>query len=227
MRLLLFDIDGTLIHSGGAATRAINRAFEKIYGVQNAMDGIRADGKTEPLILREIFNKHLSRDFIPDEAENIYKEYVNFLREEITKTTNFTIISGIKEMLESVSDKRDIILGIASGNIEKGAQIKLRHSRLDSYFKFGAFGSDSENREVLIRIAILRGSKLYNEGRNYSEVFVIGDTPMDIIHGRAAGAKVLCVATGSYSLGELRKYKPDYSIENYDDIESVVNILTN
>jgi len=227
MRLLLFDVDGTLIHSGGAATRAINKAFENINGVQNAMDGIRADGKTDPLILREMYNKHLGRDFMADEAEKIYKEYIIFLREEITKTASFTIINGIENTLESVSEKVDVILGIASGNIEEGAQIKLRHSGLESYFKFGAFGSDSENREVLIRIAIQRGSKLYNEGRNYSEVFVIGDTPMDIIHGQAAGAKVLSVATGSYSLGELRKYNPDYSIENYDDIESVVKILTN
>ncbi|MFQ5788366.1 MAG: HAD hydrolase-like protein [Thermodesulfobacteriota bacterium] len=130
-------------------------------------------------------------------------------------------------MLESLSDKDDITLGIASGNIEEGAQVKLQHSRLDSYFKFGAFGSDSENREELIRIAIQSGSRLYNEGRNYSEVFVIGDTPMDIIHGRAAGAGVLSVATGSYSLGELQKYNPDYSIENFNDIKFVVNIFTN
>ncbi|MFQ5788365.1 MAG: HAD family hydrolase [Thermodesulfobacteriota bacterium] len=94
MRLLLFDIDGTLIHSGGAATRAFNRAFEKIYGVQNAMDGIRADGNTDPLILREMFNKHLRREFIPDEAKKIYEEYVIFLREEITKTP------GLESLLE-------------------------------------------------------------------------------------------------------------------------------
>jgi len=226
MKLLLFDIDGTLISSGGAATKAVNRAFEKIYGVRNAMEGIRADGKTDPLILREMFNSVFKRDSSEGEADNIYREYIGFLSEELVNAKNFTVMIGIPELLSFFSERSDIKLGIATGNIEQGAWIKLRHSGLDSYFNFGAFGSDSEQREMIIRIAIERGERLYNERKGYEKVIVIGDTPQDIIHGRLAGAEVLAVSTGSYSKVELEYFNPHYLIEDFKDTDSAIKILT-
>lgn len=225
MELLLFDIDGTILLSGGSAIRAVNRALSTVFGIENAMDGIKADGKTDPIILREIFNKGLGRDFLPEEANIVFKQYVLFLKEEITNSQGFRIMPGIPELLKALSERKGLILGIATGNIEAGAWIKLERAGLNSYFKFGGFGSDSENREQLIRIAIERGKALRDQNREFENIFVIGDTPFDIIHGRAAGAQTVAVATGSYSVNGLEKYSPDFLFENFSDIESVLKIF--
>ncbi|HEX3037020.1 MAG TPA: HAD family hydrolase [Thermodesulfobacteriota bacterium] len=225
MKLLLFDIDGTILNSGGAAIRAINRVFMKIYLIENAMDGIRADGKTDFLILRDMFNKSMKRDFLLEETEAILKDYILFLEEEIAIAESFRIMPGIAELLDALSRRKDLILGIATGNIEQGAWIKLRRSKLDSYFKFGGFGSDSENREKLIRVAVERAKALVNRTQEFERIFVIGDTPFDIIHGRAAGAKTVAVATGSYSVNELKEYNPDYLFESFLEFESVIKIF--
>ena len=226
MKLLLFDIDGTLILTGGAATRAVNRAFNKIYGIDKAMDGIRPEGNTDPAILREIFHKRIGRDLLAEELNIVFKEYVLFLREEVANSHGYTIMPGIKNLIQALSKRKDVLLGIATGNIEEGAHIKLERAGLNSYFKFGGFGSDSEDREELIRIAIERGKKLLNQDKRVDEkVFVIGDTPLDIIHGRAAGARTVAVATGSYSVSDLEKYEPYFLFENFLDFEGVLKIF--
>jgi phosphoglycolate phosphatase-like HAD superfamily hydrolase len=241
MKLLLFDIDGTLILSGGAATRAVDRAFKKIFGIENAMDGIRPEGKTDPAILREIFQKRIGRDFLSEEADNLFKEYILFLEEEVSNSPGYRIMPGIPKLIEALSKREDSILGIATGNIKEGAWIKLERGGLNPYFKFGGFGSDSEDREELIRIGIERGRKLLNNKRrdirepfdsaqdrpqsNDERVFVIGDTPLDIIHGRAAGGKTVAVATGSYSTSDLERYDPDYLFESFLDFEGVLKIF--
>ncbi|MBI2485668.1 MAG: HAD hydrolase-like protein [Deltaproteobacteria bacterium] len=225
MKLLLFDIDGTILLSGGAAIRAVNSAFKKIYSVQNAMDGIRADGKTDPIILKEMFNKSLRRDFLAEEPNRVFKEYVIYLREEMVSSQGFRIMPGIPELIDVLSKRKDLALGIATGNIQEGAWIKLERAGLNFYFKFGGFGSDSENREQLIRIAIERGKSLANHNREFENIFVIGDTPFDIIHGRAAGATPVAVATGSYSVNDLEKYNPDHLFESFSDFMTVLKIF--
>lgn len=224
MKLLLFDIDGTILLTNGAGTRAANRAFEKIYGLKDAMAGIKAAGNTDPLIVREMFRNTLSRDYTPDEAEEIYREYVVCLKEEI-KTSRIDIMPGIPCLLEHLSLRSDLILGIATGNIEQGAWIKLKHSGLDTHFRLGGFGSDSPDREVLIRKAIERAGALVNHTRDFEKVFVIGDTPFDIIHGRAAGAVTVAVATGSYTQEQLKKHEPDFLFDHLEDFDSVIGVF--
>jgi len=225
MKLLLFDIDGTILLSGGAATRAANRAFKKIYGIPNVMEGIKPDGKTDPIILREMFYKSLERGFLPEEAITVFKEYLIFLQEEIVDSQGFRIMPGIPEILQTLSEREDVILGIATGNIEEGAWIKLMRAGLDSYFKFGGFGSDSEDRGQLIRTAIERGKTLVSHNGEFEKIFVIGDTPFDIVHGREAGARTVAVATGSYSAYDLDMYNPDHLFESFSDFESVLKIF--
>jgi phosphoglycolate phosphatase-like HAD superfamily hydrolase len=225
MKLLLFDIDGTILISGGSAIRAVNSAFKKIYSVENGMDGIRADGKTDPIILGEMFKKSLRRDFLAEEPNMVFKEYVIYLREEMANSQGFRIMPGIPELIDVLSKRKDLVLGIATGNIQEGAWIKLERAGLNSYFKFGGFGSDSENREQLIRVAIEKGKSLVNHNREFRNIFVIGDTPFDIIHGRAAGATTVAVATGSYSVNDLEKYNPDHLFENFSDFMTVLKIF--
>ena len=224
MKLLLFDIDGTILHTNGAGTRAANRAFEKIYGHAGAMDGVDAAGKTDPLILREMFVNMLARDYAPDEPEKIYAEYVIYLEEEVRKSP-IDIMPGIPRLLENLSSRNDLMLSIATGNIELGARIKLRRAGLDAHFRTGGFGSDSETRKDLISIAIERSKAHLSGGEDFDKVFVIGDTPHDIVHGRAAGAVTVAVATGRYTSAELSEHGPDHIFEHLADYESVIGIF--
>lgn len=224
MKLLLFDIDGTILLTNGAGTRAANRAFEKIYGHAGAMDGVDAAGKTDPLILREMFGNRLSRDYTPDEAEKLYSEYVIFLEEEVRKSP-IDVMPGIPRLLENLSSRKDVILGIATGNIEHGARIKLRRAGLDRHFRTGGYGSDSQNREELIKVAIDRARYLLADRGGFERIYVIGDTPHDIVHGRAAGAVTVAVATGRYSSAELLEHAPDHIFEHLADYDSVIRIF--
>ncbi len=224
MKLLLFDIDGTLLLTDGAGTRAANRAFEILHGIQNAMSSIDAAGKTDPLILEEIFNNELGRDYLEHEAQEIFKEYISFFEEEI-KTSSITIMPGIPDLLQALSGREDMILGLATGNIEQSAWIKLKHCGLDTHFKTGGYGSDSASREHLIRAAIKRAEKFLIDNNQYEKIFVIGDTPNDINHGKAAGTITVAVATGNYSADDLQIHKPDYLFEDLSDLESVVEIF--
>ena len=224
MKLILFDLDGTILLSGGVGARAVNRACKKIHGIANVMDEVMPDGKTDIAILREIF-KAIEKDFVPDEIDSLFREYLSFLKEEVENSPEYRVMPGIPELIKALSEREDIIIGIATGNIEEAALIKLERSELGDYFKFGGFGSDFENREELIRIAIERGKNFLNYEREFERVFVIGDTPLDIIHARVAGAKTVAVATGSYSVSDLEKYNPDYLFENFSNFESVLEIF--
>lgn len=223
MNLLLFDIDGTLLNTSGSATRAADKAFEKFFKIKNIMDGIRTDGKTDPLILKEMFNTGLRRDYDENEAELLFEEYVNLLNAELLNGGKISLMPGIYELLSLLHNDENNLLGVATGNIEKGAWAKLQHSGLDKFFKFGGFGSDSDCREQLIRKAIQRSSDYCD--RKVNKVYVIGDTPFDIIHGKASGAITVAVSTGIYKYGELEEYKPDYLFQDFQDNTGFLNIL--
>ena len=224
MKLLLFDIDGTLLLTNGAGTRAANRAFEKIYGIKNAMNRIDAAGKTDPIILKEIFMNELNRDFSKEEAQELYKHYVPFLEEE-TRKSEITVMPGVIKLLENLTPRKDMVIGVATGNIEEGAWIKLRSAGLDNHFKFGGFGSDSHSREQLILKALDRAKNHIAHPSHFEKIFVIGDTPYDINHGRAAGAVTVGVATGSYSREELEEHSPDHLFDDLNSLEMVLRVF--
>lgn len=225
MKLLLFDIDGTILATNGAGTRAVQRAFEMVHGVEVAIEAIDFAGKTDPLILKEIYINELGRGHSQEEASEIYKYYVTYLKEEIT-TAEVEVMPGVRNLLNILSKKDDLALGVATGNIEEGAHIKLSKVSLAAHFSFGGYGSDSEIREFLIRRAMERARVHVNNGGGFEETYVIGDTPFDIIHGRAAGARTVAVATGRYTTTELSEHKPDYLYENLTDIDSVLSIFS-
>lgn len=223
MKLLLFDIDGTLLSTSGAGIKAADMAFEKIYNIKNVMSGIKTDGKTDPMILKEMFAVGLKREYLQSEADLIFDEYVWYLDSELLNGGKIDILPGIYELLTLLSNDANNLLGLATGNIKPGAWLKLRHSGLDKFFKFGGFGSDSEYREKLIRKAIERSRDYCHSG--IDKIYVIGDTPLDIIHGSAAGAITVAVATGRYTKSELLSHKPDYIFDNLHNSMDFLDII--
>ena len=204
MKLLLFDIDQTLINSGGAGLRALDRACEKVLGLKNAMQGISPHGKTDPAIAREILRVRLdraSRD--GSDIPSILEAYVSFLKEEVQLSPGYRVLPGIVSLLEEMLHRQDVVLGLATGNIELGARIKLERGGLNRYFEFGGFGSDSEDRTELVRRAAEKAADKIGTSIPPSNTFVIGDTPLDIDAGNRCGFKTVGVATGTYSVDQL------------------------
>ncbi len=224
-KVLLFDIDATLLKTGWAGLRALDRAFDRLYGVPQATKGIRPAGKTDPLIIREMLAERVP-DLDPDrEIPRVIELYVKCLAEEVEASTGFQVMPGVPELLDTLCRIPHLVLGLATGNLEQGAYIKLRRAGLDSYFSFGGFGSDSENRTELVLAAIHR-AKAYLRGEvSLDSIYVIGDTPRDILHGKEAGAKTVAVATGGCSVEELGGYDPDYLFEDFSSTGKVVEIF--
>ena len=204
MKLLLFDIDQTLINTGGAGLRALDRACRKLFGLESAMQGISPHGKTDPAIVREIFRVKLgSPDPDNKEIDSIIDGYTSFLKDEVRTSPTYRVLPGITTLLDEMSRRNDVMLGLATGNIELGARIKLERGELNPYFAFGGFGSDSENRTELVRRAAEKAADKNGRPIAPSDTFVIGDTPLDIDAGNRCGFKTVGVATGSYSVEQL------------------------
>ena len=203
MKLFLFDVDQTLVNTGGAGLRALDRACRKLLSVENAMQGIDPSGKTDPAIVREIF----TRLGIPADhgiqLNMLLESYLAFLREEVETSEKYHVLPGIVDILDEISARPDAMLGLATGNIEHGARVKLQRGGLNRYFRFGGFGSDSEDRTELVRKAGEAAARQHGNSIRRDDVFVIGDTPLDIAAGRGAGYKTVGVATGRYSTARL------------------------
>jgi phosphoglycolate phosphatase-like HAD superfamily hydrolase len=200
VKLLLFDIDQTLIYTGGAGIRALNRVFRNL-GVENAMDGILPYGKTDPGIIGEIFAAIHWQGTAG--VADIVNEYLTFLREEVEASTAYSVLPGIVAILQELRQRPDVLMGLATGNVEAGARIKLERGDLNQYFQFGGFGSDFENRTALVRHAAELGVRRSGQAISPDDTVVIGDTPRDIDAGREAGFRTVGVATGKYTQAEL------------------------
>ena len=215
MKLLLFDIDGTLVLTGGAGVRALNRAFCQVVGIVNALDGIRLHGKTDPAIVREIFNARGALQNA-DSYDQILAAYVEFLPEEVQQSENYRVLPGILRFLQDFQGRSDLAFGLATGNVEAGARIKLARGNLNPFFAFGGFGSDAENRTELVRRAAHNGSRLAGVTIDPNDIFVIGDTPRDIAAGREAGYRTVGVATSDYSTGDLSAAGADLVLSDFE-----------
>lgn len=225
MKLLLFDIDGTLINSGGSGKRAMNLAFEQLYGYPDILDDISLSGRTDDLILQDAFEKaKLSPD--PEKMAKYKKLYFNLLEKEITKPNSHKrIMPGVNTLLQELNLRQNIYLGLLSGNWQNSGYIKIRHFNLDSYFPFGAFSDDATNRSELVPIAISRFESRTGFKPSVDDVYVIGDTPRDIECTKPHGVKSVAVAASFYKRKELETYNPDYLFDDFNSINDVLQVL--
>ncbi len=230
MRLVLFDIDGTLMLTGGAGMRAFYRALEQVFGITVDREIIHPDGKTDPLIARE-FLRHFGQESRWDDSSRdlLFRLYLAGLEEEMKSArecNSIRVLAGVKELLDILSVQEDLALGLVTGNLEQGARIKLRSAGLEHYFGFGGYGSDSEDRTTLIRTAIQRGIRHVSPAPTEA-AFVIGDTPLDIIHGKAAGAIVIAVASAKYAASDLHSYGPDLLLSDLTPVDTILSFMRN
>ncbi|HAK89715.1 MAG: hypothetical protein A2077_02345 [Nitrospirae bacterium GWC2_46_6] len=223
MKLLLFDIDGTIMDSGGAGTRSLDLAFEHVLSIPHAFEGISMAGKTDIQIIREGLEKHnipSSNGAVPA----VLEAYVRFLSTEINNQRKH-LKPGIREVLEIV--KGQYGLGLLTGNIEKGARIKLAQFSLNEYFPSGAFGSDDEDRNMLLPIAIERFRELENRHIDFSDCVIIGDTPRDVQCAKPYGAFTIGTATGPYPADALIKAGADAVFQDLSDTAAFLSALEN
>ncbi|MCI0746848.1 MAG: HAD hydrolase-like protein [Verrucomicrobia subdivision 3 bacterium] len=217
VRLVLFDIDGTLIHSGGAGEKAFAHVCRTIFKTPNGTKNLHFAGRTDTAIVRDFLTRH---DIPPSPAnfQTFFDHYVFWLDHMLAELSG-RVLPGVERCLAELSALPEPpAIGLLTGNIRLGAQIKLSHYGLWHHFQTGGFGDDSEDRCQIAVIARERGDKLLNRRLAGDEILVIGDTPLDIECARAIGARVLAVGTGMYKMDDLRRHKPECCVESLEDV---------
>src|SRR6266704_4707214 len=222
-RLLLFDIDGTLIHSGGAGVEALKLALTERFGIKDDLHDIEIAGMTDSGIVISILRSHK----IPTTAENIaafLDSYVHFLSLELPRRKG-KLLPGVLELLERLKSRPHVVLALLTGNVSRGARLKLDHYGVWHFFEFGAFADDHRDRNELGPFARARAKEKHGREFSASEIDVIGDTPRDIACGKALGARTIAVATGTWSRDQLAKYQPDFLIDDLSNVETIMDTL--
>lgn len=224
-KLILFDIDGTLVLTGGAGGRAMARAFADVFGVQNGLASISMAGRTDAWIVAQMAAEH-GMDCGAELLERFRSTYVRYLSEEIHKPgPQKGILPGVRSVLDTLVPHPDAHLALLTGNFERGAQIKLEYFDLWRYFGSGAFGDRTHDRNTLLPAAIARVEALGGPSVHPSDVVIVGDTPLDVAVAVASGARSLAVATGSYDVEALRASGADVVLENLSDVAAVLDAL--
>ena len=222
-RLLLWDIDGTLISTGAAGHRAIERAAAERFGGSGDLEGVEIAGRTDTGIAHQILKKY-GEPITDASVELLLDTYVRLLAEELPRREG-RVLPGVLELLERAAKRPDTSLGLLTGNLERGAKLKLEHYGLWHFFAFGAFSDDHHDRTELGAVALSRALKAPRTDFAGSQVDVIGDTGHDIACGKAIGARTVAVATGSWPREQLAGHKPDFLFDDLSNVDEVIDTL--
>lgn len=228
VRLLLFDIDGTLVNALGAGRAALEAAMRSVYGETGPIETFDFHGMTDPAILRKLLaGAGWSQERVARAVGAVWPAYYAELDRELSERDGRVhAYPGVVELLERLRGDRRFAPGLVTGNMEPGAWRKLSACGLDDVFGFGAFGSDSEARDELPPIAARRASTVFGKDFVLGDAMVIGDTPADIRCARVNGIPVLAVATGRHTVAELAAHGPEYLLDDLSDVDRVMRILT-
>ena len=227
IRLVLFDIDGTILLTVGAGRRAVHRALVDVFGGTGPTDHAFG-GKTDPQIIRELMRlEGHGDDHIDANMARVFDLYVAYLDEELRDgRAGVRVMPGVRELLDALALKEDVVLGLLTGNLAAGARAKLLAAGIDpTRFRVGAYGSDHERRGELPAVAQRRAREELRVDIDGRDVVVIGDTPADIECGRAIGARAIGVATGGFSVDELRRHHPAAVFADLSATRDVVNAI--
>ena len=225
--IILFDVDNTLLYSGGAGSLAMRRAFHELYGIEDAFRRVEYSGRTDWAILRAAMREHnIARDGddgFRQEMTRFQETYYRLLEGTLHEVTSGRTMPGVAELLAALSERDGVRQGLATGNFRTAAFMKLRHFELDGHLAEGGFGEDAEERGEMVGVAIERladGAK-----QDAASIWVVGDTPLDVAAARSNGVRALGVATGSSSVEELRDAGADVAVVDLSNTESVLATL--
>ena len=210
-RAVLFDIDGTILVTGGAGGAAWQRAFEELHGVDANIAEHTDAGMTDPEIAAIVFREVIGREGTPEERAKAIGCYLKHLPASVAGSDGYRVMPGVEELLDRLIDA-GTLLGLVTGNIEAAAHIKLARARLNRFFSFGGYGSDSSDRTEVTKAALGRGALVSGGTLADGDCIAVGDTPRDVVAGHGAGIAVVGVATGSYSVEQLRDAGADYAL---------------
>jgi phosphoglycolate phosphatase-like HAD superfamily hydrolase len=211
---VLFDIDGTLISTGGASDRAWKRAFKELQDVDVDVPAVTGKGVPDPEVGRVVFEKAIGREPTQEEAEALMRRRLDHLPDEVDDSPGFMVKDGVIELLDKLIED-GLLLGLTTGNVEEAAHIKLQRANLNRYFSFGGYGSDSPDRTELTKRALERGEVVSGRTLDLDRCFSCGDTPRDVEAGHGAGIRVVGVATGEFTVDELLESGADAAIRSF------------
>jgi phosphoglycolate phosphatase-like HAD superfamily hydrolase len=227
MRLFLFDIDGTLITGHGVGRIALTRAMQEMYGTAGAYERYDFRGMTDPRIVCDLLRgAGISEDIIRERLAACFDLYVAYLEALIADGHRVDVMPGIAEVVRALAYRRDALVGLLTGNIERGARAKLLPTGLLPLFRVGAYGSDSADRRQLPAVARERAETLMRHAFPFDQVTIIGDTPLDVDCARSCGAMAVAVATGQHAVDELAASGPDLLFTDFSDVPAAVHMLT-
>jgi phosphoglycolate phosphatase-like HAD superfamily hydrolase len=213
--LILWDIDGTILESTGAGMEALRGALHTAFGIEGSLKGIDFAGRTDPYIIREALKRFELADTL-ENRERYIEGYLALLPQQM-KERNAGVLPGVLTLLHEAAQRTDVVQGLLTGNLRRGAEVKLGYHGLWHYFPIGAFSDDDEVRDHLGPHALHRAREHWRHEFDVRRVWIIGDTPHDITCARAIGARVLAVATGKYSEAELAAHHPDVLRKDLSD----------
>ena len=227
-RLILFDVDQTLVSLSGSSGRALDSAFQEVHGIPDASAGMIPPGTLDLPLLKEMYREW---GLMPQESEempdlsDVKATYFDHLAKVLDSWPSGHICPGVSTLIPSLASRPTVQLGLQTGNFRESAFIKLGKFGLDSYFEGGGFGGEHIDRTAVVASAIAACQE--SSGRTYSksQIFVVGDTPSDIQAGHANQVKTLAVATGHYSADELQEHRPDHLLQNLSDTAGVIGLL--
>jgi phosphoglycolate phosphatase len=215
-KLVLFDVDGTLVDTGGAGARSWVWAFERLFDRRVDIAEHSTAGMTDPAIARMTFAQVMEREPTADELTCLMTSYQSVLPDYVACSPGYRVLAGVKDLLERLTGA-GVLLGLTTGGLEAVAHAKLGRGILNRYFLVGGYGSDSEDRVALTRAAVQRGERMLDAPLDLGDVFVVGDTPLDIAAATGVGAVSVGVASGRYGVDELRAAEADHVLSSLDD----------
>ena len=228
MKLVLFDIDGTLLQSHGVGRQAAEAALLAVLGRPVSSEGLSFSGKTDTLIFRELLDRETEAGRSIGDFETAHAATLDVYAQEMHARmgeAHVEALPGATALVERFADEGTHALGLLTGNLEPLAYLKLQRIRLDAHFPFGAFGSDHEDRNCLTALAASRAEAHYGRPFAGREVVVIGDTPRDIACARAFDATAVAVATGRYDREALANHTPDLLLDTLEEVDDLLNTL--
>ena len=226
MRLVLFDVEGTILTARGAGRRALAAALSLVYGTDGNIERYDLRGRTDPRIVFDLMEgARLTREAVRERLDDCFEAYARRLAAEIGDGSGVVTLPGVAELVRRLAGDAGALVGLLTGNIEEGARIKLEPTGLRPYFRVGAYGSDHLDRRQLPLLAARRAQALVGIGFRPDEVLVIGDTPRDIDCARHFGAVAVAVATGLYPRHELEAEQPDLLFDNFSDVDAALSEL--